>query len=295
MGSLKKQLDSANRKIDDLEKHLRLYRVQKRTEKDEIVQLKKQLKSNEMAYNDTLAVHQQLCNQLEEKLRQTTFDMDREFDELKDYKDKLEIEYSVLQSDFDAMQNRHDDLMAKAQNAIQLETQLDVEMNARKLAEQQVKELQDEIVEYGEWKELSKTFHGRLQKISEMENEIDSLKRQNKRLEDCIGNKLLLEEEVYGLRDRLNVSERNNKDVHELQGHVKILQQELIPFKKLSADYCPNADRTALAVSLRQFIVDMLQENIILTSDKNALKAAKEQFDTENKELKRVSANTCCV
>lgn len=289
MAGLKKQLDSANRKIDDLDKHLRLYRAQKRTEKDELTRLKKTLKSNESAFNDALALQQQVCNQLEEKLRQTTNEMDREFYELKEYKDKLELEYSVLQADFEALQSRQDELMAKAQNSTQLQSELETEQNARTIAEQKVKELQDEIVDYGEWKELAKTFHERLEKVSEMENEIDSLRRQNKRLEDCIGNKLLLEEEVYGLRDRLNVSERNNKDVHELQGHVKILQQELVPFKKIAADYCPNAERTTLAIALRKFIVDMLQENIILTSDKNTLKTAREQFDTENRELKRVS------
>lgn len=91
MTNLNKQLDAANRKIDDMEKHLKFYRIQKRTEKDELTQLKKTLKTKETSFKDAFALQQKNCNQLEDKLRQTTFDMDRRFDELKDYKDKLEL------------------------------------------------------------------------------------------------------------------------------------------------------------------------------------------------------------
>lgn len=290
VGVLKKELGVANRKIVDLEKHMKYYRAQKRTEKDDLTQLKKTLQAKERAYNDTISMKQNACIELELKLQQTTIDMDRKYRELKEFKDTLEADYNDVKANLDAIQEQQQMLMEKAQKSSQLADDLAVEQNRRDAADQRVKELTEEVAAFGDWKELSNSFHVRMAKLPTMEIEIDSLKRENKRLLDCIGNKLLLEEEVYGLRDRLAATERNNKEAHELMAQLKTLQQELEPFKKLMADFSPTGPT---AFALRKFIVEMLQTNVALTADKNTLKVAKDQIETEHKELRR--KNVVCT
>lgn len=287
VGVLKKELEVANRKIADLDKHIKYYRVQKHTERDDLEKLKKTLQAKERAYNDTISMKQNACIELELQLQQTTMDMDRKYRELKEIKDLLEADFNDVKANLDAVDEQQKMLTEKAQKSSQLEAELAAEQNRRDVAEQRVKELAEEVAAFGEWKELSNTFHARMSKLPNMEIEIDSLKRENKRLHDCIGNKMLLEEEVYDLRDRLAATERNNSEVHELMGQIKSLQQELEPCKKLMVDFSPNAPTP---FALRKFIVEMLQTNVALTADKNTIRVAKEQIETEHKELRRKTA-----
>lgn len=118
---------------------------------------------------------------------------------------------------------------------------------------------------------------------------METLKRENKNLNDNIGNKLLLEEQVHDLKTRLEKKERSNDDHVALQTHIKALEAELLEYKSVASDHCP--PKTAVSASnLRECIETILQKDVIRTSEKGTTKTENDSASTEMLDLKKVTA-----
>lgn len=118
---------------------------------------------------------------------------------------------------------------------------------------------------------------------------METLKRENKNLNDNIGNKLLLEEEVFDLKTRLEKKERSNDDHVALQTHIQSLQAELLEYKSVAADHCP-PKAVVSASNLRLRIETILQKDLILMSEKGTTKTEKDYASTEMMDLKKVTS-----
>lgn len=129
----------------------------------------------------------------------------------------------------------------------------------------------------------------RINKIPDLEKLVETLKRDNKNLNENIGNKLLLEEQVYDLKTRLEKKERSNDDHVALQTHIQSLEAELREYKSVAADHCP--PKTVISASnLRMRIETILQKDLILMSEKGTTKTEKDSASIEMLDLKKVTA-----
>lgn len=117
---------------------------------------------------------------------------------------------------------------------------------------------------------------------------METLKRENKNLNENIGNKLLLEEQVYDLQTRLVKKDRSNDDHVALQTHIQSLEAELREYKAVATDHCrPNT--VASASNLRNRIETILQKDLILLTEKGTTKTEKDSASTEIIDLKKVN------
>ncbi|XP_037959130.1 uncharacterized protein LOC119688528 [Teleopsis dalmanni] len=75
------------------------------------------------------------------------------------------------------------------------------------VAKSKIKDLESQIASYEDWKDITKNNQARLSSFSDIENEVEFLRDKNKNLNELIGDKLLLEEQVYGLKTQLKIED----------------------------------------------------------------------------------------
>lgn len=166
-----------------------------------------------------------------------------------------------------------------------MDEQYELQKHELETCQRRVNDLENEIVAYGEWKELSKTFQGRCSKIPDLEKELERLKRENKNIRDTIGNKLQLEEEVFHLQSRLEKQERSQDDNVAFKTQIKSLEADLQEYKAVAADHCaPNTLVTPTALRVR--IENILQNDLILMNEKGSAKTDRETAASHVQEYK---------
>lgn len=108
----------------------------------------------------------------------------------------------------------------------------------------------------------------RLLSIPDMDKEIERLRSNNKHLQELLGNKLLLEEQVYDLKSRLEREEGARSEVVALQVQLKHLQEDLNEWIKVGKDHCPQNTHVS-PMALRAHIEELLQHDVLMVSEKN--------------------------
>jgi mitotic spindle assembly checkpoint protein MAD1 len=121
----------------------------------------------------------------------------------------------------------------KAEQYDRTAAELETTQNQLSSAQMKIKELEYEVSSFGDWKNLSKVrwsyyvhsgslnifvfcfqqaSHSRLNAASDIEKEVIKLRQDTKNLRESVGNKLLLEEQVNDLKNRLEKYENNYTD-----------------------------------------------------------------------------------
>ena len=101
-----------------------------------------------------------------------------------------------------------------------------------------------------------------------MDKEIERLRSNNKHLQELLGNKLLLEEQVYDLKSRLEKEEGARSEVVTLQVQLKHLQEDLNEWIKVGQDHCPQNTHVS-PMALRAHIEELLQHDVLMVTEKN--------------------------
>uniref|UniRef100_T1PIW4 Mitotic checkpoint protein n=1 Tax=Musca domestica TaxID=7370 RepID=T1PIW4_MUSDO len=113
-----------------------------------------------------------------------------------------------------------------------------------------------------------------------MDKELERLRSNNKHLQELLGNKLLLEEQVYDLRSRLEREEGARSEVVALQVQLKHAQEEVKEWVKVAQDHCsPNMLVSPLA--LRARIEELLQHDVLMASEKNTKASESKTMESE--------------
>lgn len=220
---------------------------------------------------DSLVRGLQVTNQdLEMKLHQANLSMGSTISTLTAALEKCEDELKLTTNEMMDMKERMRELNARASEADRITGDLEKERFQLAVAQRKIKELECEITSHDDWKNMSKAFQARLAKVTELERECERLARDNKNLHETIGNKLLMEEQVYDLKTRLDNRERINDASIELRSQVQALDHEIKDWKRLIKDYClPNTPSTPSF--LRTFIDELQKKIVILTSDSGSI------------------------
>lgn len=114
----------------------------------------------------------------------------------------------AMQDELDTLRTRNEELSESLKQSNTLSSKWESERCQYEASERRIKELETEIANFGEWKNLQEVFQTRLAKVTELERDCERLTRDNKNLHETIGNKLLLEEQVHDLKSRLDTQTR---------------------------------------------------------------------------------------
>lgn len=199
---------------------------------------------------------------------------------------RLQTEMGSMQDELNITRTRNEELNEAVKKSNILSSQMESERCEWESSQRKIKELEAEIVSYGEWKSLSKVFQARLAKVTELERDCERLTRDNKNLHETIGNKLLLEEQVHDFKTRLESQTKMSSANVDLETKLSAIEQELKHWKKMAEGYCtPNTLPTPQ--QLRSYIEKIQKEHLILASDAGVASLEKSSIGDQMYELRK--------
>lgn len=119
-----------------------------------------------------------------------------------------------------------------------------------------------------------------------MEKKYNRLQIDYNDLHKCIGDKLLLEEEVEHLKTRLGKNEKLSEEVVTLNAKIPYIEQELAAFKAIANDHC--LSMAPSPNNLRARIEDILKKDLLLVSENGTLRIERDSIAGQVDELKKV-------
>ncbi|XP_073813448.1 mitotic arrest-deficient 1 [Musca autumnalis] len=283
---LKKQCDFSSNKIQDLEKHMQLLRKREHAAKQDLIKAQSELQQQKHGYEEVIIKLQKAKHEVEENARLVQNSMANELGEYKRHAEKIELELELSCDELESLRSQMDDLRSKASCYDDLK--LDHEKVNQELenANQRIKQLEFEISSYNDWKEITKNSQDRLLSIPNMDKELERLRSNNKHLQELLGNKLLLEEQVYDLRSRLEREEGARSEVVALQVQLKHAQEELKEWVKIAQDHC-SANTMVSPMALRARIEELLQHDVLMASEKNTKASESKTMESELMDYKQ--------
>lgn len=118
------------------------------------------------------------------------------------------------------------------------------------------------------------TQQHKLATYSDLEKENQRLKEENQRIKDEVRNKLLLEEEVHNLKNRLVSFKEHERKLTTLQVTHSQIEMSLEEWRAVARGICESTGTDAsLPHSLRKVVERLQQQEINLTSDKVQLES----------------------
>ncbi|XP_037959466.1 spindle assembly checkpoint component mad1-like isoform X1 [Teleopsis dalmanni] len=266
---LQRQLASSTKKIEDAETQLEVICKQERAAKEELLRMQREFNCKKHDLEETILKLQKSKYEIETEARQAQNRMTSELEEYRLQADNLTMELRLLTGELGVVAEQSESYQEKSSLYDNLKLRHDKVLYVLDFANSKIKDLESKIASYGDWKEITKNNYARLLKFSEMEKEVEFLRIKNKRLHELIGNKLLLEEQVYDLKTRLEKEERGKVEAAALQVQLKHTKDELVAWKKIAQDHCPTNVK-ANPLALRARIEELLQKDIVMVSEKNA-------------------------
>lgn len=204
------------------------------------------------------------------------------------YKSQLENAYTqitVLQEENDSILVRNTELADTITNLNAMVKTNEEHQMKLEASERKVKDLEAEVVGFGEWKKLEDVFQVRLAKVNDLERECERLTRDNKNLAETIGNKLLLEEQVHDLKSRLEMQTRKAAQHIDLVTQLQAAEQENKTWRKMTMEFCPS-NSLVTPQALRAHINHMQKEHLVLADSSCTAKLQKSATDEQLQELR---------
>ncbi|KAM7342651.1 mitotic arrest-deficient 1 isoform 2-T2 [Cochliomyia hominivorax] len=286
VSELKKQCDFSSGKIQDLEKHMQVLRKREYAAKQEVLKAQNEAQQQKHGYEDMILKLQRAKHDVEENARLIQNSMANELSEYKRHAEKIELELELSSDELESVKQQLEDLKGKASTFDDLKLQHEKVNQDLVYANQRIKELEFEIASYSDWKEITKNSQERLLSIPDMDKEIERLRSNNKNLQELLGNKLLLEEQVYDLRSRLEKEEGARSEVVALQVQLKHAQEDLKEWIKVGQDHCPQNTYVS-PMALRARIEELLQHDVLMVSEKNSKVSESKTLEGELQDYKQ--------
>lgn len=287
---LTKEVVSSAKKTSELEKHIQVLRKRESTAKEELVRATNALKTARQQHEDQVSELKRTNQNLEDKLQCTTNDLQNEMSNLNRDLQMAVQKLSTSQEELSAVQALNSKLTERICKINGLERELEEERQKHQATSSRVKDLQYQLDSYGEWQDVSKRTMGRLSGMGDLEKEVVRLRADLKSSRELVGNKMLLEEQVFDLRSRLERQEKQNLSVVQMQVQIEQLQRELKDWKDVAADHCANGS-TPNPITLRNRLEEILKSNVIMSSEKHSDNAQRCTISEEMEALRAKSEN----
>lgn len=286
IASLQKQLDSSTQKLRESDKFVKHLRRRDASSKEDLVKAKGQLAQQKCLYDETIGNLQRAKSETEEKLRRVEYDLNDQIENWSHQYQNVEEEYNRTREELQSLHENTSQLLEKSRKFNELDAQLEVQRNDLQRANRRVAELENEIAAFGDWKDMSKTFQQRIAKVPDLEKEVERLRRENKNIHDTIGNKLLLEEEVFDLKTRLAQHETVHDQLVAMQTSVRSMEAELVEYKAVARDHC-GSHSIVSPIHLRSRIEDILRNDLVMQNDKCSANSEKDSASAEVQTLRK--------
>lgn len=270
----------------------RLFKKNRKNEnilKEENVKLKNQLSLSKQTFDQKLFELQNTNETLKENLSYQTNELTNQISQLQMKTSELTAKLSTTEEECETYKNLTEKLKQQLEEFKDLKAELDQERVNSQEARMKIKELEYEVNSYGDWKDLSKASHSRLNNVSDMEKELDRLRYAHKNHYDSLGNKLLLEEKVYDLEARLKRYEQSNAEQIEYKVKLEASEKELNEWKQVGKDHVTKG-LSINPINLRSCIEKLLHRDLLLMSEKSDVSTEKSTFQTRISEMENVSS-----
>lgn len=288
--SVKSELDRSVKKNEEYEKMVKHMRKKSVAEKDEIVKLKNELAKQRQGYDEIVSSLRVANRDLETEKRDTMHHLNTEISTLQLRMDEAHAQMSAMNDELLTLRSRNTELLDRVKESDKLSGELDVERCELATARRRIQELETDLANHGEWKNLSKAFQARLAKATELERECERLTRDNKNLHETIGNKLLLEEQVHDLKARLEAKQRTQETHIDLDAKLRAFEQEIKEWKRIAKEFC--ASGIALTpTNLRSYIDQIQKKHLVLTNDAGAANLEKSTVSDQIFDLRKHNEN----
>lgn len=294
VGGLEKQLNQSEARQKDLDKHLNAIRKREQVTRDDLSKAKNLLCAQKTNFDEKINQLESLNCELEANLCMTKHEFNNEISDLQRTITEFEQNLLSAQEELEAVSAVNETLSEKAESFDELQKRFEVELQKLSTAQLQIKDLEYKIASHDEWKEISKASQAKISNMPDLEKELIRLRKENKNLRDAMGNKLLLEERVFDLKSRLARYENSNSNSETYKVQIHAMEQELKNWKSVAADHClPNTPVNP--VTLRSRFEQILQKDLLLTSEKSNGKCEKNSLLLQNEELLNVSFFFNCL
>ncbi|XP_050072805.1 mitotic spindle assembly checkpoint protein MAD1 [Anopheles maculipalpis] len=289
ISSLEEELAFSGQKVADLEKHLQIIRKREHVAKTDLTKTRNQYQQLKQVTDSRQFELRQTLQKMEEKYHTDTHELNMEIRDLSSQVTDLEQQLSLAQDELDTTRELNDTLQSKADAYDQTKRELENTQLRLSEAESRVKTLEYEVGSYEDWRSLKQVSSERIANVNELQKENIRLTEQLRNLQDLIKNKLLLEEQVSSLQTRLDQFEQKEAETASLEVRVKEIERELAEWRQLGKDYSPKGGMVS-PMSMRTHIEQILQKDLVLTSEQSSAQTEKNHVQTRIEELQSENA-----
>uniref|UniRef100_A0A182M573 Mitotic spindle assembly checkpoint protein MAD1 n=1 Tax=Anopheles culicifacies TaxID=139723 RepID=A0A182M573_9DIPT len=289
ISSLEEELAFNAQKVTDLEKHLQILRKREHVAKQDLTKTRNQYQQLKQTADSRQFELRQTLQKLEEKYHSDTRELNMEIRDLSTQVSDLEQQLSLAQDELDTTRELNDTLQSKADAYDQTKRELENTQLRLSETESRVKTLEYEVGSYEDWRSMKQVSSERLANVNELQKENIRLTEQLRNLQDLIKNKLLLEEQVTSLQTRLEQFEKKEAETASLEVRVKDIERELAEWRQLGKDYSPKEGLVS-PMSMRNHLEQMLQKDLVLTSEQTSAQTEKLHIQVRIDELQSENA-----
>lgn len=284
---LTKQCDYTAKKVEDLEKHVSTLKKREHLARSDLNKVKSEFAKSERTYEHEILKLEHKNQELRENCRVTENDLTNDLRRLEREYDSLRMEFDLTTTENMKLKEQVEEYMDKAEAFDSLQNELVKAEQDLEEARERIKSFEYEVGSFGDWKDVAKVSQKRLSEIPQKDKEMQRLQCFNKNLLDTVGNKLLLEEQVCDLKGRLERYENDKEELIKLKVHVSGIEEELREWKRVAKDHCME-NSLICPYSLRSRIEEILQKDILLSSEQGNIKIEKHAYESQLKDLQKV-------
>ncbi|KAJ8972305.1 hypothetical protein NQ314_000220 [Rhamnusium bicolor] len=281
---LKRQQDYDKKSIEELENQLQIIRKREADVKRELAEVNNKYQLLKIKTSEQVEKLEKSLEEFKEESRLIESEENSIIPGLERKIAELETMLEAAEEDAEAQKNLAVELEKQLfeKNAVQRDSE--IKEQALQKAKLYIKELEYAKENVLEFQDQAKTQAYKLANYIEMEKENEQLKEENVRLKEEVRNKLLLEEEVYDLKNRLTKFKIQEKKLTDLQVQETQNAMYLNEWRAVARGICESTESdSALPHLLRSTVERLQQQELTLTSEKVELES---QLKTVSHEAK---------
>ncbi|CAH0550480.1 unnamed protein product [Brassicogethes aeneus] len=266
---LKYQVEYNRKTIEQLETRLKETKKKEIEARNELAEVKSKLGILKIRSDERVEFLEKDLFNIQEGNKHNDNLESAEIGSLKRRINELTVLAESAEAEAEAQKKLVADLDKRITEKVNLEKDLELKEQAFQKAKLRIKELEYAKDNFLEFQEQAKTQSHKLANYIEMEKENEKLREENTRLKDEVRNKLVMEEEVFDLKNRLAKFKENEKKLQEIQTQQVQNEMALNEWRGVARNICETTDYdSALPHLLRTAVEKMQHQELNLTAEK---------------------------
>ncbi|XP_023016891.2 mitotic arrest-deficient 1 [Leptinotarsa decemlineata] len=285
--ALKRQNEYDKKSIEDLEERLQVIRKREIETKKQLAEANNKYELMKLKTSEKIEDLEKSMEEMKEESRIAESDENGIIPGLERRIAELENMLEAAEEDAEAQKKLAEELAKRLDENTYFQKEYEIKDQELRKAKLHIKDLEYAKENFMEFQEQAKTQAYKLANYVELQKENERFKEDNLRLKEEIGNKLLLEEEVFDLKNRLVKFKEYEKKVNELQIQETQNAMCLSEWRAVARGICESTESdNVLQHKLRSAVERLQQQELSLTSEKVELESQLKSFMHEAKVAK---------